>query len=305
MFAAVLWVLFGEGIIVRSQSLLPETVGYLLVLATLLGEPWIFVILLSGALWFGDARRIAPLFGFVFGGLALVLVLKSVVGLPRPATGPLLAVDAVHPAVRWGYTWAIGGSGYGFPSGHVAGATIAWGGLATATSVWTWQHRWFVASSIVAMVALSRVLLGVHYLGDVLGGLGIGIAVIGCYRFLVRNEIAPAVIALGSGVVVAVAAMSVSSTDSEPYLAAGALLGGLISWIVFADHTASLPRNSRGITHAVLGTVAVLIAGGSVVVAVPGRAGIVAAAGAMGLFILAWPTFVGVLVPGNRRQLGS
>lgn len=288
----MLWVLFGERIIVRAQSVVPEAIGHLLVGATLLGEAWLFVVVLTLALWFGDARRIAPLFGLVFGGLALVLVLKTALGIPRPVTGPLLAVEAVHPTLRPGYAWAIGGSGYGFPSGHVAGATIAWGGLAAAVGVGTRRGRWLIAAAIVALVGTSRVLLGVHFVADVIGGLILGIGLVVLYQFLVRYTTAPGNWAFASGLVFAVAAIATEPSATDPYLAAGALGGGLFAWVAFADHDVTLSRTMAGTGWALVGVVVIGVAGGIIGTSVPGRAGLLLATMVMAAVILTWPTLV-------------
>jgi membrane-associated phospholipid phosphatase len=65
----------------------------------------------------------------------------------------------------------------GFPSGHATMSTLVYGGLALV-------HRRHVPSEgtvaaalaalVVLAVSLSRVVLGVHYLGDVLVGLLVG-----------------------------------------------------------------------------------------------------------------------------------
>lgn len=61
---------------------------------------------------------------------------------------------------------------YSFPSGHTAAATLLYGVLA-AWLLTVLRRRWWaplvlLASGMVAMVALSRVYLGVHYPSDVL-----------------------------------------------------------------------------------------------------------------------------------------
>ena len=62
---------------------------------------------------------------------------------------------------------------YSFPSGHVAGATLFYGVLAVMfiAGVKDWRRRALVAGvalTMVALVALSRLYLGVHYLSDAL-----------------------------------------------------------------------------------------------------------------------------------------
>jgi membrane-associated phospholipid phosphatase len=61
---------------------------------------------------------------------------------------------------------------YGFPSGHVMMITVIWIGMALL-----FRKRWLWALSIlmVLLTAISRMYLGMHYLGDVVGGLIIGL----------------------------------------------------------------------------------------------------------------------------------
>jgi undecaprenyl-diphosphatase len=99
-----------------------------------------------------------------FGELACEATAKALVGRPRPGLTPLL-------------TSASGGS---FPSGHSAGSAAAYGaiGLVLAASLGRPAARWVlaVAALLVLAVAASRVVLGVHYPTDVLGGLALGTA---------------------------------------------------------------------------------------------------------------------------------
>jgi membrane-associated phospholipid phosphatase len=62
-------------------------------------------------------------------------------------------------------------SSYSFPSGHTAAAAALYGVLAAYAVSSMPQHRWtaiLVAAAMVVLVALSRMVLGVHYLSDVL-----------------------------------------------------------------------------------------------------------------------------------------
>jgi len=70
---------------------------------------------------------------------------------------------------------------YSFPSGHVANATLLYGTLALLICLRATSRRWCAAATlaaaiIVAAVGLSRLVLGVHHLSDVLAGLAMGVA---------------------------------------------------------------------------------------------------------------------------------
>ena len=68
----------------------------------------------------------------------------------------------------------------GFPSGHTMMATIIYGLLAVylmpAIAAWRWRVSVaVVAAAIILTVALSRMVLGAHYLSDVLGAMAAGL----------------------------------------------------------------------------------------------------------------------------------
>jgi len=72
-------------------------------------------------------------------------------------------------------------SSYGFPSGHTMGSTLLYGVIAliVAHSVRKWRWRAVItclAILWVALVGVSRIYLGAHYLTDVLGAIAVGLA---------------------------------------------------------------------------------------------------------------------------------
>ena len=75
---------------------------------------------------------------------------------------------------------------YGFPSGHVSGGIAMWGGLA---AVFRSRTLAWLAPFAVALLAFSRMYLGVHFLADVLGGalLG-GLVLFFAWRLIGSNE---------------------------------------------------------------------------------------------------------------------
>jgi membrane-associated phospholipid phosphatase len=90
-------------------------------------------------------------------GMLLNVLLKNVFQRARPSfEDPLLTL-----------------SSYSFPSGHAAAATLFYGVLAAYLLCRVRSGRWRVflvllAILLVALVGLSRIYLGVHYLSDVL-----------------------------------------------------------------------------------------------------------------------------------------
>jgi undecaprenyl-diphosphatase len=101
----------------------------------------------------------------VGGGSLLNVLLKHFFHRQRPVLeNPLLTLTS-----------------YGFPSGHTMGATLFYGTLAVfvAHSVRTWRWRvlaFWIAALAVALIGLSRIYLGAHYLTDVAGAVAVGLA---------------------------------------------------------------------------------------------------------------------------------
>ena len=106
--------------------------------------------------------------GCILGpGLAGVaeIGLKPLVGRARPSTSLL-----------------TGERGFGFPSGHATGATalavcaitVAWALLAPGPRR---AATIAISAGYAAVIGLSRVVVGAHHLGDVLGGCALGTAV--------------------------------------------------------------------------------------------------------------------------------
>ncbi len=111
-------------------------------------RPWLLALVLS-----------------VPGGMLMNVLLKYTFQRARPSFDDPLVTLAT----------------YSFPSGHASGATLFYGFLA-AYLVCAVAHAWaraavlFGAAAMVALVALSRVYLGAHYLSDVLAGVAFGSA---------------------------------------------------------------------------------------------------------------------------------
>src|SRR5580704_7585516 len=109
----------------------------------------------------------------VAGGGELVLdpVLKALVGRLRPVVA--------HPIAY--------GNGDSFPSGHALGSIVCYGALFLVflpAVRGTWRRVFTaVIVALIAAIGISRLLLGVHYISDVLGGWTLGITWLGFTAF--------------------------------------------------------------------------------------------------------------------------
>jgi undecaprenyl-diphosphatase len=101
------------------------------------------------------------------GALTLDPILKSLVGRLRPVVA--------HPIAH--------GTGDSFPSGHSLGSIVCYGAILLVflpAARGRWRTAFItVILTLVALIGISRILLGVHYLSDVVGAWAIGITWLG------------------------------------------------------------------------------------------------------------------------------
>ena len=134
---------------------------------TALGSPSILALVVTVALGFlvlsGHRRTAAFLLASTSGGAVLSMLLKHLIGRPRP--------DLVPHA-----TQVFSAS---FPSGHAMLATVVYltvaALLAKLLPTRTLQlYLMAIAVTLTALIGISRIYLGVHWPSDVLGGWAAG-----------------------------------------------------------------------------------------------------------------------------------
>jgi membrane-associated phospholipid phosphatase len=136
---------------------------------------------LAAALVQNAYRALFLFLAVAVSGLVTDLI-KIVVGRARPK---LLFADGFH-----GFTWGATQSDYwSFPSGHAT--TVA--ALAVGLTL-LWPRGAALYAALALLVAASRIIIGVHYVSDVLMGLAIG----GGTAWAIWLGFARAGIALGS-----------------------------------------------------------------------------------------------------------
>jgi membrane-associated phospholipid phosphatase len=137
-----------------------------LTLVTQLGETWLVVLvaIVVAAVEIARTRNrwVAPFFvAVILGDKLLTEAIKQLVDRARPALEPVAAT-----------------LGPSFPSGHTSTAAASWAAFALVAGRWWGRKSWpalaGIAVGIAVAVAASRVLLDVHWLSDVLGGLALG-----------------------------------------------------------------------------------------------------------------------------------
>jgi membrane-associated phospholipid phosphatase len=137
-----------------------------LILITDLGETWTVVVVAAVValveLVRTRSRWVVPfLLAVIVGDKLLTWGVKELVDRARPT------IEAVAATL-----------GPSFPSGHSSTAAASWAAFALVAGRWWGRRAWpalaGLAVGIAVAVAGSRVLLDVHWLTDVLGGLALG-----------------------------------------------------------------------------------------------------------------------------------
>lgn len=129
---------------------------------TWLGGDLFYMLLIPIIYWSVDRERAHRLAVVFLVSVWLNGAVKEWVAMPRP--DPALGIARVYEA-----------SGPGFPSGHAQGSMTFWGWLALE-----YPRPWFIAVAVLMIlgISISRLYLGVHFPGDVVGGWALGLAVI-------------------------------------------------------------------------------------------------------------------------------
>ncbi len=182
--------MFQTEIHIAVQTLSSDLFTWLMLQITATGY-YQFVVAMVVAVMFGISLRKGFLLFQIIAWTAVVSeIAKDIFGLPRPFfTDNRVALldphwDAVTPLHDMGgegffdlpHQQAINAFrfknlSFGFPSGHTSGAVAMWGGLAV---VFRKRALAWLAPFMVALIAFTRVYLGVHFLADVLGGALLG-----------------------------------------------------------------------------------------------------------------------------------
>lgn len=238
--------------VLQRQAELPLVVLFALI--TQLGDVW-FLFLLGGVLYVGgssvpgwglDRRRGLFVLALVITYVALIGVFKSVFAAPRPlGAGKPPALGWIPSVFEVLFADITTAAGPGFPSGHALGSTMVWGGLALVYHRGTYRGRFGVAGVIVALVSVSRLVLGVHYFVDVLAGIVLGVITLGVLYRVAESGTAPGRVLLAS---IAIGLVGIfASLGFESVAALGAAIGGWGAWRSFAGTVPDHPGNRRDV----------------------------------------------------------
>jgi undecaprenyl-diphosphatase len=158
---------FSDRLRVAEQPGLLHTIAAVLAHS---GDSWFWAIGLAAVYAAVPNARVwaVSLFLAILGLAAVVMAIKFVVRRRRPEG-------------EWGSIYRRADP-HSFPSGHAARAALL------ATLVTAWGPPWLrpVLLLWAPAMSLSRVILGLHYLSDVVGGILIGVAAAAAWIWLLR-----------------------------------------------------------------------------------------------------------------------
>lgn len=278
-------------------SLLADLLGPVVVvfaLVTQLGDAWFLSLLVGLSYWLGphtprlgdgiDRRRAAVVVGLLVLSFVLVYTAKPLFGLPRPPGAEVAPrADLLPDALAGVYTWLSTGSGFGFPSGHATSSTLVYGGLAWAVRVGSARKRVAIAAVLAGVVSLSRLVLGLHYLVDVLAGAALALGALG-----IAVRLATPARVFGLTAAVGVLGLLTAGPTVKLVAGTGVAVGATGAWLWIGDER--LTDQSRAgafatvgvgaVTAAVFGVVGVVtravpvvafasLVGGALIVAMP------------------------------------
>ena len=195
--------------ILYLQSLGTEWFTFLMVLITSMGSSAFFASVIIVITFGIDFRKGFLLFQLLLWTGAVTEVLKGIFAFPRPDfvdsrvlnleygfpnTSPFSGMGADRffgfpggealEAFRLQGT--ISHSMFGFPSGHVSTAIALWGGTARI-----FENRAIksLAPAAILLIAFSRMYLGRHFLGDVLGGATLGLIILIVFTCFLKSPL--------------------------------------------------------------------------------------------------------------------
>jgi len=142
----------------------PRWIRQWMIIATRAGDGWLWMAIAAVVFLFGGDTRYAALetaFASLVVGQAAFLVLKQIIGRERPCATEQHCWAKLLPPDR-----------FSFPSGHTITA------FSLALPIGLYYPTLLAGLIFCALsIAASRILLGLHYLSDVLAGILIGCAV--------------------------------------------------------------------------------------------------------------------------------
>jgi len=223
---------------------------------TLVGDAGVLLAGLALLYWLGpryseQAREIAVFcIGLAVVGLGVVVAIKTATAVPRPTATPI-DPTVLPPLVGSFVATEIDSSGFAFPSGHAVAATVVYGGLAVLLDRGRRRRRYLAAGGTIVLVALSRLVLDVHYGRDVVAGVVVGGIIVAAGLWVAReaDRLRPdrlfwlaAVVTLAAGWIAFDAGQSRELTQAA--IGFGTAVAGGVGWRQWGQRLSTAPAVS-------------------------------------------------------------
>ncbi len=210
--------LYDAGVNIAIRESLPWSIVQFLEVMTILGNGAVLFSIAALMYWFDPdniKRKRLLLLSLAVLTLAVVGGLKGTLQVSRP---DLAFAPENYP-------------GWSTPSAHAMGSTMIYGGFAvlSGSKLIFKIFQYLGAGALIFTIALSRVVLGVHYVGDVILGVLLGIIFVYIGIKTKRKRTIGAV--FGLGLLISIGAFLLGSEEFVT-LTIGSSLGGLVSWEV-------------------------------------------------------------------------
>ncbi len=156
--------LFGEEILNGLHIFAGSWLDTAMLAITSAGSHLFYMLALPVLYWCWDKKKALYTGALFLIGISVNDFIKTLFNNPRPDPAKLLPGIA-ELAARYRP------KGPGFPSGHTQGAVLLWGSIALLARPRAVRA---LCAAMIVLIPYSRLYLGVHYLGDVIGGFFFG-----------------------------------------------------------------------------------------------------------------------------------
>ncbi len=140
-----------------------------------IGDDLVYIIVGASAFYIYDKRFAKNMMFALLGSSYLNSILKDIFQDPRPSTN----IRNGNPVE----------TGNGFPSGHAQGSTTTYGYMAFHVQTNYAEEKWYsyipwILVVLIYLISISRQIIGVHDVEDIVGGILIGITFLLIYIHL-------------------------------------------------------------------------------------------------------------------------
>lgn len=223
---------FDQAPVEAAVELTPPWVAVAFVFLGYLGSIYVIAPGTAAVTVRGDSWETATWPGILIATYGTFASIKAGFFVERPAVDPPVSAELFPFVLAPVYDLAVYFDTGAFPSGHAVAATVFWGLVVLDLDVRTFRQRLALALAVVAVVGVSRVALGLHYVADVVGGVGLGVLVLGVMLAVRSRASRPASATLAVALVPVLAGFPAGTP-----LEAGALLAGLVTVYLLVQYT--------------------------------------------------------------------